>query len=482
VRTNLTPDTSTEGNQHGKLHTGAEKDLRRAPGPSHNLVFEGRAGFFRTSFIDYLIDSFVEYGDVVNYRLLHLQLYLLAAPRDVEHVLHTNHQNYVKASPTYGILKKLVGEGLLTSEGPLWVRQRRLIQSGFRHEHLTEAATVVTTATLEMIERWKITSAQGRSFNLLHELARLTLKIFGSAFLGVDISHDATAIGRDWAVVSEYFGQWNLNRFLPFVPTVLAFKWRVAARSLRRLADKVISERRKSATGKHDLLSILLDARDGWVGNDNDYDRQLRDEIITLILAGHETTAAALTWTYGLLARNPESERKLSIELASVLGGRTPAITDLSTLKYTRTIVEESMRLYPPVWFIPRSPIEDDEIAGYRIPKGSIVMLSPYVTHRHPFFWDEPERFRPERFSAENFQSRPRFAYFPFGGGPRQCVGSGFAMMEAQLILATIGQHYRLEVASNSSLEARALVTLRPRDGLRFIAQPVENPGRQSFR
>lgn len=474
MHTNLTPDTSTEGKGHGfgRFRLGAKKGSRRAPGPPRNLIFEDRGRFFRTSLIDYLMDSFAKYGDVVSYRLLHLQLYLLANPRHVEHVLHTNHQNYVKANATYGILKKLVGEGLLTSEGPLWMRQRRLIQSGFRHERLSEAATLITAATLEMIERWKATFAQGQSFNLLNELTRLTLKTFSSAFLGIDISDDAATIGRDWITVSHYFGQLNLNRFLPFAPTLLAFKWRAAARSLRQIADKVISERSKRPAEKHDLLSILLDARDGWVSKD--YDRQLRDEIITLILAGHETTAAALAWTYGLLARNSEAERKLRLELASVLGGRVPAMADLSSLKYTRAIVEESMRLYPPAWFISRSPIEDDEIAGYRITKGSMVMLSPYVTHRHPSFWNESEQFRPERFSDENSQPRPRFAYFPFGGGPRQCVGSGFAMMEAQLILATIGQHYRLEVASDRQLEPHALVTLRPRnENLQFIAQPV---------
>jgi cytochrome P450 len=226
----------------------------------------------------------------------------------------------------------------------------------------------------------------------------------------------------------------------------------------------IVEQRRRDGTGHHDLLSMLLAARDEETGEGMS-DAQLRDEMVTLIVAGHETVASALTWAWYLLAQHPDAERRLHDELAAVLGVRPPAVQDLPTLPYTRMVVEETLRLYPPAWLITRRALKTDEIGGYGIPAGALVVVSPYLTHRHPSFWENPERFEPERFAPERSE-RPRFAYFPFGGGPRLCIGNNFALMEAQLVLAAVAQRYRLELARNTPVEVVPGVTLRPRGGL----------------
>jgi cytochrome P450 len=234
---------------------------------------------------------------------------------------------------------------------------------------------------------------------------------------------------------------------------------------------------RRNDRGQHnDLLAKLLAARDPETGLLLDT-TQVRDEVITLILAGHETTSNALSWTWYLLGTNPGAEARLHAELRSVLAGRTPTVADLPDLPYTAMVINESMRLYPPAWAISRSPTDDDEIGGYRIPRGSVVMLCQYITHRHPGFWKDPERFDPERFSPQCSENRPRFAYFPFGGGPRLCIGSYFALTEAQLILATIAQRYRLKLVTDQPVEPEPLITLRPRHGINVTLEPLARNG-----
>ncbi|MDP3767798.1 MAG: cytochrome P450, partial [Dehalococcoidia bacterium] len=248
-------------------------------------------------------------------------------------------------------------------------------------------------------------------------------------------------------------------------PTPTNLRFRRAMRTLDDIVYGMIEARRNNGADKDDLLSMLLEARDEETGEGMS-DKQLRDEVFTMFTAGHETTAAALAWTWYLLSQHPEAEGRLHNELGSVLSGRTPGLDDLQRLPYTRMVIEETLRLYPPVWSIGRMALREDTVLGYRIPAKGQVLLSSYVTHRHPEFWDEPERFDPERFAPERAASRPRYAYFPFGGGPRQCIGNEFAMMEAQLALATLAQRYRLRLVPGQVVEPEPAVTLRPRHGV----------------
>jgi cytochrome P450 len=235
----------------------------------------------------------------------------------------------------------------------------------------------------------------------------------------------------------------------------------------------MIADHRRHGQDRGDLLSLLLAARDEDTGEAMS-DKQVRDEALTLILAGHETTANALAWTWYLLSQNPEVEQKLHAELAAVLDGRAPTVADLPNLRYTSMVIDESMRLYPPAWSVGRSPIADDEILGFQIPKGSSLMLSQWLTHRHPDFWENPERFDPDRFSPERSANRPRYAYFPFGGGPRQCIGNVFALTEANLILAAVAQKFRLRMVPGHRVELQPLVTLRPRYGLKMTVDQAQ--------
>ena len=445
--------------------------MRTPPGPPHNLIINGAARFFRIPLNRYLIDNFVRYGDTVGFRFLNFPFYLISHPAGVEHVLHTNSENYVKASINYGFLKKLFGEGLITSDGPNWRRQRRIIQPAFQRAYTGNPGPLITNATIDMLRPW-----QGRSpaeaFDLVPELSRLTSRIFGLAFLGADLSRHAASIAKASAAANQYFGQFNLNRFFPFLPTWLSLKSRFAVHALRRVANELINRWTCSDSGGDDFLSVLV--RACYPASGRQLLRQLQDHLVTFILAGHETSATALTWICYLLARHPKVEKRLRAELADVLDGKTATISDLPLLPFSRMVIEESVRLYPPAWFISRSALEDDIVGGYKIPKGSLLILSPYVTHRHPAFWPEPERFDPARFHPAHAKCRPRFAYFPFGGGPRSCIGTSFAMAELHLILVTITQHYHLEVDPLQQVQEQALVTLRPRHAIKVTAHAIK--------
>ena len=293
-------------------------------------------------------------------------------------------------------------------------------------------------------------------------MMRLTLRIVGETLLGYDPSRDADEVGDALAHLLAIVNERTTRVIFfarPRLPTPENLRLRRAVGTLDEIVLRIIAERRKSRGG--DLLSMLMEARDAETGEAMD-DRQLRDEAMTIFLAGHETTANALAWTWLLLSRYPAARRELRAELSEVLGGRSPTADDLPRLRFTRMLLEESMRLYPPAWIIARSAGGADEIGGYEIPAGSIVFVSPYIVHRHPRFWEDPEGFDPHRFEKEP----PRGAYFPFGGGPRACIGNGFAMMEAQLVLATVAQRVTFELVPGHPVELEPSITLRPRHGL----------------
>jgi cytochrome P450 len=419
--------------------------------------------------IPFIEKLFREYGDVVSARFLNFPVYIVAHPEGVKHVLQENHRNYTK-SRDYVILARLLGQGLVTSEGSIWLAQRRLMQPMFHHQKIAAFGTTMTDCTLGMLDRWSGIAGRHEPVDVTSEMMRLTLEIVGRALLTMDLTSQADTIGRTMTTANERFGQFDIGMLAPWLPTPKNFRFRKAVGELRRIVLEIIANRRRENRDYGDLLSMLLAARDEETGAAMS-DEQLRDEILTLILAGHETTANALSWTWYLLSQNPEAERKLHAELDEVLGGRPPAMADLGKLNYTGMVIDEALRIYPPVWSIGRAAIADDEIMGYRIPRGSNVMLSQWLTHRHPQFWENPERFEPERFSAERAAGRPRYAYFPFSGGPRQCIGNIFALTEAQLVLATIAQSYRLRLVPGHPIELQPLITLRPRYGVKMTLE-----------
>ena len=442
---------------------------RPAPGPS-GFMSGWRLMRDPLQFLEKLIG---DYGDIVHVRIMNLQVCVVAHPEGIKHVLQDNHRNYRK-SFDYKILARLLGQGLVTSEGPLWLKQRRLMQPMFHRQKIANFGTLMTECTVAMLDRWRGRAERGDVFDVAPEMMRLTLQIVGRALLSMDLIEQADEIGRNITIANERFGNMGLSAFVPWLPTPGNARFRRAAAALRKIVLAIIGERRRDGRDHGDLLSMLLAVRDEETGQGMK-DEQLRDEVLTLILAGHETTATALSWTWYLLSRNPEAERKLHAEIDEVLGGRPASVADLPNLTYTAMVIDEAMRLYPPVWAVGRAAIADDEIMDYRVAKGCNVLLSQWLVHHHPAFWDNPDNFEPERFAGERNAARPRYAFFPFGGGPRMCIGNFFALTEAQIVLATIAQKYRLRVPPQHPIELQPLVTLRPRYGVKVALERRHN-------
>lgn len=418
-----------------------------------------------------------EYGDVVRFRSLgHTAWFTVSHPDDVEHVLHGYNQNYVKGQ-FIRPLKMVTGEGLFTSEGDFWRSQRRLIAPAFHRPKVAALANIITDEAQTMLDGWRAYEQNKQPFDAAAEMMQLTLHLAGRTLFGAPLREQAQGFGDALGTSITYVNYRVTHWLAPSVkvPTSRNRRFRAAIRVLDKVVQEIIEKRRREQESGgeigRDLLSLLLQARDEDSGEGMD-DRQLRDEVMTLLLAGHETTAVALAWTWYRLAQHPEVEERLHEELDHVLNGRTPVYEDLPTLPYSRMILEETMRLHPPIWGLPRQTIADDAIRGYRIPAGAPVMLFPYVTHRHPDFWENPEEYDPENFSPERSTNRPRYAYFPFGGGARLCLGNHFAMMEMQLTLAMVAQRYRLRLIAGQTMEREQMITLRPRHGVRVTIEP----------
>ena len=423
--------------------------------------------------LELLREGFREYGDVVRYRFGNTRAFLLAHPDHIRHVLHDNHRNYDKNNVDYAMLRRLLGNGLLTSDGAFWLRQRRLMAPMFHRQRVAGFCNLMVNSTLEMFDLWEELALIGEPLDIADEMARLTLKIVAKALFSADVSDDAGAIGAALTEVNRQLGEFSLLDMLWMIPTPRKRRFHAAVRALDQVVGKIIDERRRSAYRNQDLLSMLLEAVDEETDKGMT-PRQVRDEVLTLLLAGHETTANALAWTWYLLAQNPAAADKLHQEVVGVLGRRAPDGLDLPQLPYTRMVVEESMRLYPPAWAISRNAIGDDEIGGYHVRRKTNLIICSFITHRHPEFWEEPERFDPERFSPARSEGRPNFAYLPFGGGPRICIGNSFAMTEAQLVVATVAQRYRLRLVPGHPVELHPLVTLRPRHGMRMTVHRAD--------
>ncbi len=409
-----------------------------------------------------------DYGSVVGFRFRNrIATVLLDDPTQIRYVLRTNNRNYLKAEQ-YELVKLVLGEGLLVSDGDFWRRQRRLMQPAFHRQRITGLTSLMVAETARTLSRWSGSSwRRGEPFDVVQEMTDLTLRIVFKSLFGPAADRHSERISDAQSVIDQHFDRMMATFFsLPhWVPTPANLRYRRALANLHGVIGGAIDERERGGQREDDLLSMLLEARDARTGEGMDK-RQLRDEAMTLLFAGHETTASALSWTWWLLGTHPEAEGRLHTELDSVLAGRAPEFEDVPNLSYTRMVFQEAMRLYPPAWIISRQPIEDDEIGGYRIPAGTTVLISSYVTHRNPRYWEYPNIFDPERFLPERSADRPEFAYLPFGGGPRKCIGDHFAMTEGVLILATIAQHYRLLPVPEHPVEPQPLLTLKPKRGI----------------
>jgi cytochrome P450 len=422
--------------------------------------------------LQYLLDAACRYGDVVQLRLGPSRVYLLSRPDDIKYVLQDNARNYRK-SPRIKRIRPLFGNGLTTSEGEVWRRQRRLMQPAFQPQRLAPWVAVMSELTATMLERWHPLAARGHPLDIAAEMAALTQRMVGATLLRTDLGREVETVSRAMAVVEEELNRrvWALLDVPLWIPTLRNRRLRHALCTLERVVDRLRSTHHSHGDDTGDLLSMLMRARDPETGQGMD-ETQWRDEVLTLLFAGRETTAAALAWTWALLAQHPPVQARLHREVVAVLGGRAPTATDLPHLSYTKRVIEEALRLYPPTWITARTPLQNDDIGGYAIPAGSVVLLSPYVMHRHPRFWEAPTVFDPERFTPVRAVGRPHYAYFPFGGGPRRCLGEHFAMREAQLIVAMVAQRYRLQLVSGHPVIPQPLLALRPRDGVRVMLHP----------
>jgi cytochrome P450 len=411
-----------------------------------------------------------EHGEVVRFRFAWLDYVLLSSPSAAHRVLVENAKAYHK-SPNYQGLKVMLGQGLLTSEGDHWRRQRKLAQPAFHRERIAGFVDTMAGTTADMLARWASLDA-GTVIDVHAEMMRLTLRIVGKTLLSADLESDAKQFGEALNVAIHWANAYveSIVRVPPWFPTPANLRFRSAQRTIEGVVLRVVEERRRSGADQNDLLAMFMNARDETTG-ERMTDRQLLDELLTLTLAGHETTANALAFTFHLLSRHPAVLADLREEAARVLGGRAPALEDLPRMPYTKAVIEESLRLYPPAWVFERIALEDDEIVGHRIPRGTIVAVSPFVMHRLPSLWPNPEGFDPRRF-LEPDPNRPKLAYLPFGGGPRTCIGNTFALTELQIILPMIVQRASLELLPGAELDLDSSVTLRPRSGVPMTLRP----------
>jgi cytochrome P450 len=411
-----------------------------------------------------------QHGDVARYRFAGMDTYFISSADGARRILADNAPNYTKEHGSYRMLRRLFGNGLLTSEGAFWLRQRRLAQPAFHKERIAQMAARMVEAAEATAARWDAEAAAGRSVAMTEEMSRLTLQVVGDALFGHGLSARASAVAASWTVLNRQLVERFSRRRLipPVLPTRYDREFRRARQTLLGVVDEVIADRRARGGDGDDLLSMFMRARDEDSGETMN-DAQLRDEVVTMLLAGHETTAVALTWTWALLDAHRDAARRLHDELGRVLGGRAPAAADFPSLTYTRAVVSEALRLHPPAYLVNRAVRADDVVCGFRVHRGGSIVLSPLILHRHPAYWERPDDFWPERWlDAEAERRRPRFAFIPFSAGPRQCIGNSFSMMESVLVLATLAQRFAPALADGRLPAPEYQVLARPAGDVRM--------------
>jgi cytochrome P450 len=413
-----------------------------------------------------------EYGDAVRLPIGPVMLHFFNHPDHAKYVLADNSANYHKG---FGLAqaKRALGDGLLTSEGALWRKQRKVIQPAFQHKRMAQHAGVIAEEAGNLVGRLRSHAGDG-PIDVMQEMTGLTLGVLGRTLLDSDLTAFRSLAHSFEAVQDQaMFEAMSLSKVPTWVPLPKQLRFRRARRDLQRIVDQLVAQRTaRSGDDGDDVLTRLIDSTrqeaDPMVGR-----QRMRDELVTLLLAGHETTASTLSWTFYLIDRHPEVRERLHAEAVEVLGDRLPVYEDLHHLTYTGRVLEEVMRLYPPVWMLSRLAQEDDEVGGYPVPAGADVLICPYTLHRHPEFWDAPERFDPDRFDPDRAMSRPRYAYIPFGAGPRFCVGNHLGMMEATFVTAMAARDLRLTKLPDYQVVAEPMLSLRVRGGLPMTVQPV---------
>ncbi len=421
---------------------------------------------FRRQPLQLLAELQKQYGDIAQFRLAIWSMVFVSHPDYIKQVLIDNYRNYDKNVLLFRFSRPLAGDGLATVVGENdWLYQRRLIQPAFHRQRIAALGTVMTDATNVMLQQWDTYAHERQLFDIGQEMANLMLQVVSRSLFSVDVSAKAKSFCQAFLHVSAFLIDYFCMPFPPlFISTPRNRRFWSAIQTLDAVAYEIIRNRRQQQEDVGDLLSMLLDAVDeNGQGMD---DKLLRDEIVTLLVAGHDTSANALAWVWYLLTQHPEAEERLHAELDQILAGRIPTVEDLPQLDYTRMVVDEAIRLYPPVWHLMRRAVQDDEMGRYHIPANSYILWSPYISHRHPDFWEKPEQFYPDHFSTEHSAKRPRHAYMPFASGPRMCVGNIFALTGIQLILATVAQQYRVSLAPGHHVEMESLLGLRPKNGV----------------
>ncbi len=416
-----------------------------------------------------LTNWFAEYGDVFHFAVGEGHQYMVANPDMIREILVRQSSIFIKGGDYTDEkqgMARFMGQGLVTSNGDFWKRQRRLVAPAFHTQRISAYADTMVSHGLEIMDSWY----DGETLDVDEEMMELTLMIVGRTLFDADASTTAESVKQAVEVVQKAS---NTATLLPhWVPTPLRIRSKIANDTLDKIVYQFINERRASGDDNGDLLSMLLLSED--TDGERMTDKQVRDEAVTLFLAGHETTANTLNWTWWLLAQYPEVEAKFHHELDTVLKGQAPTLEDLRRLPYTAMVIKESMRLMPPVWSIGRTANEDTEVMGYSFPKGTGVNIVMYSVHRHPDIWDKPNEFIPERWAEDGIDDLPKYAYMPFGGGPRICIGNSFASMEANLLLATIAQRYQFRLVEGANIVPQPFITMFPKYGLPMRAEKRE--------
>ncbi len=437
------------------------------PGP-RGQFFLGHTLLYMSDSLGFLSRCAREHGDVVKLRLGTSTYYLLNHPSMVEEALRSHASEVIKDKMTRMIIP-ILGQGLVTSEGAFWRRQRKLAMPAFQRGAIERYGAVMVEHALRLRDRWTV----GQPRDVHEDMMDLTLGIVAKTLFDAEVGAESQDVGHCIEIMMDYYlNPFKFFKIREWLPTRENREFRAAVARLDEILYGIIRRRRASGDDPGDLLAHLLAAQDDEGAGMTD--KQLRDECVTLFLAGHETTALTLTFTFHLLAGHPESEAKLASELDAVLGGRNPTAADVPRLRYADWIIKESMRLYPPAWAIGREATEDFEIGGYPIRKGTQLLISQWVLHRDPRWFDDPETFRPERWDNDLARKLPKGVYIPFGDGPRVCIGNHFAMMEAILLLATLAQRHRLETAPGETMTLTPSITLRPRSGTRMVVRARE--------
>ncbi len=439
------------------------------PGPKGHFLL-GAMPDLQHDRLNLLLNNREIYGDIVYLRGPR-PIYQLNNPDDIQYVLVKGADKFEKSPMLKQVTGPVLGKGLLTSDGEFHHQQRKLVQPAFHTQRISSYADVMVDYAARMLDSWR----DGETLDIHHEMMALTMGIVAKTLFDANVDDEAAEVGAaiSFAIADASEGMSRVIHLPEWLPTAKNQQRRSNREIIQQAVMAMIEERRRSGEDKGDLLSMLLLSQDEDSGQGMD-DQQVFDEAMTLFIAGHETTANALTWALVLLAQNPNVEARLMEEIHGVLDQRLPTMADMRQLPYTDQVMKETMRLYPPAWMIARVAIEDVTLGGYSIPAGSVILISQYVMQHDPRYWEAPEAFRPERFAPGWDKTLPKFAYFPFGGGPRVCIGNSFAAMEANLILPTILQRYTLALAPGQAIEMEPLITLRPKGALNMVATARE--------